>query len=327
MEEQMIQKTGRRSFFLAGASLAAASSLPSFSVKAQDFSKPLRIIVAFPAGGVADIGVRAFAEQWTQITKQNVVVDNRPGGSFQIAMQQMVTAPADGNTWLHLSNAMSAAQASFGRFDLLKQLTPVAMAGGTPGAIFVSQDSPIRTPKDLIDAVKANPAKANYGAILGGNDHLTIVSSLRNYGASATLVPFRGGPDTITALAQNEILFAYSALPLIIPFKGKVRVIAVLTSQRSPMLPDVPTYKELGFNTPEVDLWGGFAVPSATPAAIVKGLYPHVVETMKTPAVISKFTAQGIVPKYAPGEELARIIADEVKWMTPVAAELNLKAG
>ncbi len=319
--------TERRNFMRASAALAAATALPAMQAQAQDFSKPLRFIVAFPAGGVADIAVRSFAEQWHQITKQNVVVDNRPGGSFQIAMQQMVNAPADGNTWLHLSNAMSAAQASFGRYDLLKQLTPVAMAGGTPGAIFVSQDSPIKTPNDLIEAVKANPAKANYGAILGGNDHLTIVSSLRNYGANATLIPFRGGPDTMTALAQNEILFSYNALPLIIPFKGKVRVIAILTQQRAAMLPDVPTYKELGFNTPEIDFWGGFAVPAATPAAIVKGLYPYVVETMKSPSVIAKFTAQGVVPKYAPGEELARLITDELKWMTPVATELNLKAG
>lgn len=325
----MNQPLNRRHFVRSGAALAAAAALPlaSGGAHAQDFSKTLKIIVAFPAGGVADTGVRTFAEQWTTLTKQNVVVENRPGGSFQIAMQAMQVAPPDGNTWLHLSNGMSAAQASFGRYDLLKQLTPVAMAGGTPGAVFVNNDSPIKTPKDLLDYIKANPNKANYGGILGSNDHLSVVLTLRNYGLTGTLVPFRGGPDAMTALAQNEILTVFSALPLVIPFKGKVRPIVVLTPQRHPLTPDVPTFKELGFNTPEMDLWGGFAVPSATPASIVKGLYPHVVETMRTEAVKSRFIAQGVVPKYAPGEELAKVIAEEVRWMTPLAAELNLKAG
>lgn len=320
---------GRRHFIQTTAGLTAAAALPAAHAQSQapDFSKPLRVVVPFPAGGVADNGMRTFGEQWTNITKQAVIVENKPGGAFQIAMQHMTTVPADGNHLLYMSNAMTSAQAAFGRYDLLKQLTMVAQAGGTPGAIFVHQDSPIKTPKDLIDAIKANPAKANYGAILGGNDHLSIATTMRTYGVSATLVPFRGGPDTMTALAQNEILFSFNALPLIIPFKGRVRIIAVLTQQRSPLLPEVPSYKELGFDTPLMDLWGGLAAPAATPPAIVKALYPYVVETMKTQAVITRFTAQGIVPKFAPGEDLAKFIADEVKWMTPVAAELNLKAG
>jgi tripartite-type tricarboxylate transporter receptor subunit TctC len=142
----------RRALKLA-ATMAASRAL---DLKAQDKS-PLRIIVPTPAGGVGDAAVRFFADAWTNITKQSIIVDNRPGGSFLIAMQALSTAPADGNTWIHRNNGMSAAQATFGRYDLTKQIVPIGMMGTTHSCIFVSQNSPIRSATDLIDWLKANP--------------------------------------------------------------------------------------------------------------------------------------------------------------------------
>ncbi len=321
----MSQSIATRRRVVRGALAAlAGTALP---LRAQESKGPLRIIVPLPAGGVADASVRFFAEQWTALTRQNVVVDNRPGGSYQIGMQALLSAPADGNTWIHLNNSMSATQATFGRYDLTRQITPIGLMGSTPAAIFVNANSPIQTAKDLLDWLRANPGKGNYGAILGGVEHMMLAGMLKRHGLSALHVPFKGGPDTMTGLAQGEIQFVLSALPLIVPFKGRVRPIVMMTEQRAALTPDVPTFKEAGLDVPGLNYYGAFAVPAATPRAIIDAHYKQCAEALKVPALIAKFQAQGMFAHAAPTEVMARIIADELKWMTPIAAELNLKAG
>ena len=317
----MKAKFDRRRFVQAGAALAANAFLPA---RAQD-GKPLRIIVPLPAGGVADASVRIFAEQWTALTKQSVLVDNRPGASFLIGMQQLLAAPPDGNTWLHMNSGMSAAQASFQRFDLTRQIVPIGKMGSTPGAIFVNAASPLQSVKDLLDWIRANPAKFFYGAVAGGIEHLTTANLLKRNGLSGTVVPFKGGPDTCTALAQNEIQLAITALPLVIPFKGRIRPLAVMTERRAPMMQDVPTFREQGLDVPELDYWGALAVPAGTPPAIIAAHQKTMAEALQAPSVVSRYAVQGLVAGVTTSAVMARIIAEEVKWMTPVAAGLNLK--
>ena len=315
----------RRHFLQVGAAIAASAATPVFG---QDSKPPLRIIVPLPAGGVADSSVRFFGEQWTTITKQTVVIDNRPGGLFQIAMQQMLTAPADGNTLIHLHTGMSAAQATMQRFDMTKQLLPLGMLGTTPGAIFVPASSPIQNMQELISWIKDNPGKLSYASTgTGSLEHLLTTVFLRRYSLTGTNVPFKGGPDGMTAVAQNEVQMAVSALPLIVPFKGKVRVIAVLTEQRAAMAPNVPTYKEAGIEMQGLEYWGALAAPAATPKAIVDSMHKLMVEVMQTPSVMNKFTTMGMAPVTSAPEAMAKIIAEDVKWMAPLGAELNLKAG
>ncbi|MBU6272905.1 MAG: tripartite tricarboxylate transporter substrate binding protein [Betaproteobacteria bacterium] len=314
----------RRRLAQAGASLAATAALP---LAAQESRPPLRIIVPLPAGGVADTSVRFFADQWTAQTRQTVVVDNRPGGSFVVGVQQLLNAPPDGNTWLHLNNGMSAAQASFQRYDLTKQVATLGMIGTTPGALFVSASGPHRSVRELLDWIRAHPGKLSYGAVIGGVEHLTTAALLRRNGLSGTLIPFKGGPDACTALAQNEIELVVSALPLIVPFKGRIRPLAVLTDQRSPLTPEVPTFREIGLDTPELPYWGAFGVPAATPPATVAALHRGISEVVRHPGLIAKYAAQGMFASSSTPEAMNRVIAEEVKWMSPVAADLNLKAG
>ncbi len=313
----------RRQLLRASAALAAGVALP---LNAQESKAPLRVIVPLPAGGVADTSVRFFGEQWTAQTRQSVVVDNRPGGSYLIGAQQLLQAPADGSTLLHLNSSMVAAQATFQRFDMLKQMATIGMMGTTPGALFVNANSPINSIKDLLDWIRANPGRLNYGAVTGAVEHLQMINWLRRNNLTGTMVAFKGGPDSMTALAQNEIHMALSALPLIIPFKGKIKPIAIWTEQRAPMTPDVPTFREQGLtDLPELNYWGSLAAPAATPAATIAALNKSMVEVMKVPALIAKFAAQGMVAKTSTPEAMAKLIADELKWQTPLAAELNLK--
>lgn len=314
----------RRRLLKITSALVAASALP---LRAQDNRVPLRIIVPLPAGGVADTSVRFFADQWTALTRQTVVVDNRPGGNYQIGMQQLLNAPADGNTWIHLNPSMSATQVTFRQFDMTRQLAMLGMMGTTPGALFVAANSPMQTPKDLLDWVRANPAAANYGANTGGLEHMTTVTMLKRAGAAATLVAFRGGPDACTALAQNEIQFVMSALPLIVPFKGRIRPLVVMSEQRSAMMPQVPTFREAGLDSPGLNYWGAFGVPAATPAATVAALNRTMSEVLRAPELSAKLVPQGMAAAHNSPGEMAAIVAGEVKWMGPVASELNLKAG
>jgi tripartite-type tricarboxylate transporter receptor subunit TctC len=315
----------RRTFISAAAALAASNSL---SLRAQENKGPLRIIVPLPAGGVADASVRFFAEQWTAITKQAVVVDNKPGASFQIGMQALATSPADGSTWIHLSSSACAAQAALGRFDLTKQVIPIGMMGTTPGALFVPQNSPFQTAKELIDWIRANPGKLNYGtAGIGSMEHLSTAALLRRNGLTGTNVPFKGGPDSMTALAQNEIQMSISALPLIVPFKSKIRPLMVLTDQRAALTPNIPTYKEAGVEMPALNFWGAFAVPAGTPRATIDALHKPMKEALSVPALIAKYQAQGMFPNVTSSDAMAKLIEEEIRWMQPIASELNLKAG
>lgn len=313
----------RRHLLRATTALMAVHALPS---RAQDAKPPLRVIVPLPAGGVADTSVRFFGEQWTTATRQPVMVDNRPGGSYLIGAQQLLQAPADGNTLLHLNSSMVAAQATFQRFDMLKQMATIGMMGTTPGALFVNASSPINNIKDLLAWLRANPGRLNYGAVTGAVEHLQLINWLRRNNLTGTMVAFKGGPDSMTALAQNEIHMTLSALPLIIPFKGKVKPIAIWTDQRAPMTPEVPTFREQGLgDIPELNYWGSLAAPAGTPAATIAAMNSTMVEVMKVPSLVAKFAAQGMIAKTSSPEVMARIITDELKWITPLAAELNLK--
>jgi tripartite-type tricarboxylate transporter receptor subunit TctC len=313
----------RRRLIQASAGLIAGA--PAF-IHAQP--KQLRVIVPLPAGGAADVGVRLITDIWAQLAGMPIVVENRPGASYLIGMQAMQNAPADGSVLIHLNNGMSATQLTFGKYDLLKQLAMVGKFGGTPGTIFVKADSPMKTPADLIANLKANPGKLNYGTILGGQEHMTTVLMLRNNGCSAQAIPFKGGPDSVTALAQGETDFAVSALPLVVPFKGRIRPLCVMTDKRFSLMPDIPSFRDtLGTTAPALDYWGGFGVPAATPAPVVEGLYKTLTEVMKNPDLPKKFAAQGLVIDVDTPAALRKLIADDLTWMAPIAAELNLKAG
>ena len=312
----------RRRLVQAGIALTGAPSI----IRAQS-KTPMKIIVPLPAGGVADISVRIIAEQWTTLTGQPVVVENRPGGSYLIGMQAIAAAPADGNTLIHLNNGMSATQVTFGRYDMLKQLSIVGKFGGTPGAFFVKADSPHKTIDDILNDLKTRQGKGNYGGIAGGIEHLLAATLLKARGIKATFVAFKGGPDTVTALAPGEIDFVCSALPLIIPFKGRIKALAVMTDKRFPLMPDIPSFRDVVKDGPGLDYWGGFGVPAGTPPAVIETLNKTMAEVLKAPEVARKYAAQGLVIEVESGAALRKMIADDVAWMTPISKELGLKEG
>ena len=306
------------------AALGLITGAPAL-IRAQP--KQIRLIVPLPAGGAADVAARLAMESWTQVTGTPVIVENKPGASYVIGMQAIQMAPTDGSVMMHVNSGMIPPQLTFGKYDMLKQLTMVGKFGATPAAIFVKADSPIKTPPELIAHLKARAGKANFGCILGGAEHITTVQLLRSNNCSAEAVGFKGGPDSVTALAQGELDFCVTALPLSVPFKGKIQPIAVMTDKRFSLAPDLPSFREtLGRAGSALEYYGGFALPSGTPTSIAENYYNTLSEAARNPNLINRLAGQMTTADVAPGAELQRLVSTDLQQWAPIASELNLKA-
>lgn len=309
----------------------AATLLPAtlgLDAMAQDVypSKPIKIIVALPAGGVADVSVRILSEALSPALNQPIVVDNKPGGIFQIGIQQASQAAPDGYTLIHIINTMLAAQAASKRYDMIKQLTPVSLFGATDGALFCSNAAPFKTPQEMIAWAKANPEKLNYGTTgPGALEHLFMAAFAKKFGFTATHVPFKGGPDVMTALAQNEIQVAAMAVPLALQFGQRVRPMAMLVEKRNPLLPNLPTLKELGVDFTSMQYWGGLAAPAGTPKAVIDTLQRQIAAVVATPALAAKYAAVGLNPMSNTTEQMTRLMADDLKFLTAAVVDADLK--
>ncbi len=308
---------------------AAASALPlSLHTWAQEAypNKPIKILVAFPAGGVADASVRILAEGISPLMNQSIVVDNKPGAIAALAMQAAATAAPDGYTLININNSMLAAQAALKRYDITKQLTPVCMMGTTDGALFASNAAPFTTTQEMITWAKANPGKLNYGSTGPGTlEHLFMSAFSKKYGFTATHIPFKGGPDAMTALAQNEIHVSAIPIPLALQFGQRVRPLATLVEKRNPLLPSTGTLKEQGLDFPIMRYWGGLAAPAGTPKAALDVIQKHITTVIANPAFVAKNMALGMIPGFANADDFGRIIADDLKFLSAAVADADLK--
>jgi len=289
-------------------------------------NKPVRIIVPLPASGAADVSVRILTEFLQQPLGQSLVVENRPGGVYQIGIQAITSAPADGYTLIHLNATMCAVQASLKRFDMLKQLIPVGYMGSTDSMLCISNNAPFKTTQEMIAWGKANPGKINYGSTGPGSmEHLSMVSIMQRVGITGNNIPFKGGPDGALALAQGEIHAMALAAPLIIQFKDKFRPIIALSEQRIPFLPDLPTAKEQGMDIPTVNYWGGLAAPAGTPASVIETLEKAMSVAVNNPAMTQKYVPLGLTAKFAGSSAFKAIIEKDLQWLGEAVKSANLQ--
>ena len=319
-----------RRHFIAAA--IAAGICPTFALAETPYpNKPIRIVVPLPAGGAADSGARVVASSLQTQLKQPVIIDNKPGGTYVIGMQSTTVAPADGYTLIALNTGMAAAQATQKRFDLLKSLTPVTLAGRTPCLFVVPAKSGFASMADVVAFAKANPGKLNYGSVgIGALEHLWATMFSKAMGIEITHVPFKGMPDALTALVQGEIHFIPAVLPSASPFvqKGMIRSLGVISDKRLPEMPDMPTLKEQGIAVPPMEFWSGYAVPAGTPAPVVELLRKEIGLVLNDPSVREKFKALGttVAVSDKPGD-FARLIANELDWMRTTVKTANIRLG
>lgn len=296
---------------------AAQAAFPNNSV---------RIIVPLPASGAADVSVRILTEFMQQPLGQSLVVENRPGGIYQIGMQAITSAPADGHTLIHLNATMCAVQASLKRFDMLKQLIPVGYMGSTDAMLCIANSAPFKTTQEMLTWAKANPGKLNYGSTGPGSmEHLSMVSIMQSVGITGNNIPFKGGPDGALALAQGEIFAMALPAPLIIQFKDKIKPVIALTEQRIGFLPDLPTAKEQGLDIPTVNYWGGLAVPAGVPASVIETLEKAMSVAVNNPALAQKYVPLGLSPKFAGSTAFKTIIEKDLQWLGDAVKAANLQ--
>ncbi len=317
----------RRSLLGCVGAMACTAAVP---VRAQaDFpSRPLRIVLGLPAGGAADVVVRALAEEMAQSMKQPVIVENRPGGLFVPAVQAVATAPADGYTLLYVNASFVTVQVAQKRFDLLRQFEPVALTGEAPSVLLVSAGSRFKTLKDLVEHGRSHPGELTYGTLgVGTLEHLKSVQFAEAAGFQARAIPYKGGPDMINAVIAGDLGFTgvnvFSAQPLIA--SGRVRALAALDTTRIPSLPEVPTVGEAGVKVSSTRIWSGFMVPTGTPAPVVQRLFTELVTAMKSPSIARKFSPLGVMTTTSKSpDEFRSLIASEADWMGAIARKLDL---
>jgi tripartite-type tricarboxylate transporter receptor subunit TctC len=289
---------------------------------------PIRVIVALPPGGAADSSARTMAAVLEKSLKQTVIVDNRPGGQFQIAMQALAAAPADGHTLLHVYNSFASVHAVQKLFDLERQVTPVSTFGITPIFLLVRGDSPHRSLKDLIGWARANPGGLTFSTVGPGSvEHLKMTQIEQSAGIRGVAVPYRGGPDQLKGLLGGEIDLMLSPAIFVKQFAptGQVRALAILEPQRRSDFPGVPTTTEAGLAVSPMHYWGGDVVRAGTPTELVQRLHRELAAAAFDPAVVERSAANGGIPAAsASPEEFRALLVSEIAWMGDAAKALGL---
>jgi tripartite-type tricarboxylate transporter receptor subunit TctC len=306
--------------FLRLAGLAAASSAISRRASADTYpSRPIRWIVPFPAGGSTDLIARLLGEWLAQKLGQPVVIENKPGGGTNIAVQAAVNASADGYTLLFAvaTNVINPALYKSLPFDFQRDIAPVAGLAELPLVFDVTPALPASTVPEFIAYAKANPGKINFASFGARTiSHLAIELFKSAAGIDVVHVPYQGGAPMLTDLLSGRIQAGIDALPNSLPHikSGGVRALAVLSAKRTPALPDVPTLGETisGF---EVTPWTALGVPTGTPNAIVERLNREINAGLADPGIRARLAEVGGAPLvYSPAELRALIVRDAAKW-------------
>ena len=263
--------------------------------------KPLKIVVPFGAGGVADLTARTVAQKLSENLGQSVVIDNKPSAGGVVATDLVAKSAPDGYTLLLMSNATAVSAGLFKAlpYDAEKDFTPVSLLGTFDIAIVVPQDSKFATLQDLLSFAKSNPGRLNIGSInIGSTQHLTAELFKSLAGIDAQVVPFNGTPAVLTALRGGQIDVGVEILsPLLPQVKSQaLRVLAVTGDKRSSALPQTPTAKEAGVRGLSASSWNALAVPAKTPRDIVQKLQLEIQNALNATDVRKRLMDMNVDP-------------------------------
>lgn len=293
----------------AAATLLALAAQPAWSQQAYP-TKPVKIVVGYSAGGAVDIVARTLGQSLSAGLGQPFVIDNKPGAGTNIAVKSVIDAAPDGHTLLMAANALAANMALYQPppFDAEKDLVAVSLVGRVPVVIAANANTPYSSIRQLIAAAKDKPGTIAFATPGNGSTpHLAAELFARAADISLTHVPYRGGAQAVTDVAGGQVpLLAMNALevkPQVA--SGKLKVLAVLSAQRSPIFPDAPTIAESGFKGFEASVWYALMAPAQTPPAIVDKLHAEVQKALQAPEVKERMSAVG--GEVLPGSRAAMV--------------------
>jgi tripartite-type tricarboxylate transporter receptor subunit TctC len=302
----------------------AASIAPQLASAQSWPDRPIRFIVAAPAGSSLDVLARIIGDRLKDRLGQPVVVDDRPAAGGTVATDLVAKSPPDGYTMVMSFNG----PLSFGPhlyahlpYDPQKDLVAVIITSSQPNVLAVNAALPVRSVRELIDYAKANPGKLNYASVgNGSSSHLTMELLKATAGLDIVHVPFNGSPPAVTATIQGETQMIFAVMqPLQAQIQaGRLRALAVTTAKRFALLPELPTIAEAGYPGFEALAWNGVLVAAGTPRAIVRRLNAEIDAILKDPSVKSALNAQGFELVGGAPEDFAALIKSESDKWAPV---------
>ena len=304
---------------------AVAAPFVTTRARAANFpERPIRVIIPYTAGGVAENIMRLLAVNMEQRLGQKLVLEAKPGAAGNIGTQEVARAAPDGYTLLVAATNNFAINQFVIRmpFDPVTALAPIAKAAEVPLVLFSNPEVPARTLREFMDYARANPSKANYGIpSLGTVNHLMMERLKQTSGVEITRVPFRGSPEATLALLKNDIqLFPIGLAAVGGHYReGRLTALAVATERRVPMLPAVPTMAESGFPGFVASNWWGIAAPAGTPDNVLDTLAEAVAEAQRTDTVKERFAVLGMLsPEQTRPQFAASIKAEADLWRETV---------
>jgi tripartite-type tricarboxylate transporter receptor subunit TctC len=312
------------------AALCAALVLAGPAFAQQYPTKPVRIVVPFPPGGVTDIATRLIAQRLSERLKQQFYVENMAGAGGNLGMGNVAKSPGDGYTMLFASSSIVVNPNLYNRitYDIDKDFIPVTKAGATPNSWVVNASHPAKTMVELIDMIKKEPGKHSVGSPgTGTTPSLSIEMLKLSQKLEFVTVPFAGGGPMTTALLGGHTPVVCSALGNYANLikEGKLRALAVTGAKRSVVFPNVPTLNDLGIKGQEAETMTGVFVPAGTPKAIVDTLQKEISQIVNAPDIKAKLLAAGVEPDGNSQADFAAYVKAEVaKWKKVIAdAKIN----
>ncbi len=335
----------RRHLICLTAIAALGSALPLAAQAQADYpTKPVKVIVPFPAGGTSDIMGRMIADELSKALKQPFVVENIGGAGGAIGAERAAKAAPDGYTLVLTgvgSNAVAHGLNPKLGYDSNKDFIHITQIHSGPNVLVVHPDTPFKTFKELVDYGKANPGKLNYGYTHAASGHMAMELLKQTVGTCTGAkgnqsckglymvgIPYRGGGPMMTDILGGQIpmMFINQDVALQHVKAGKLRALAVSSLSRNPLYPDVPTIAESGYPGFSALSWSGLSAPKGTPKAIVDKLEAAAVKAMQSPAIKTRMESQGFVVPSLGSADYTAFVAKEVDRWTRVIKIAGIKA-
>lgn len=307
---------------LAGSVAVAQSAWPT---------RPIRLVVPFPAGGTVDAVARTLGAQVTASLNASVVVENVPGAGGSIAAQRVVKAPPDGYTLLFTTPNLTINPALNDRlgFDTARDLMPVSLVAQIPELLVAHSGQPYTDFAGFVKFAGANPGKLNYASAGNGTlPHITMELLLQRLNLQVVHIPYKGAAPALNDLLAGTVALKYDTIATAAGHirAGVIRPLAIASLKRSPLLPDVPTIAESGLPGYQGILWMGVLAPSGTPRDVIDILYKAFSQALTAPNVVKRFDTDGVEAVGSSPAEFGRLIESELRQWADVVKRANIKA-
>ena len=293
--------------------------------------RPVKIVLPYAAGGGADGLTRLLATRMAARWKQAVVVENRPGAGATLGTAMAAQSPPDGYTLLMTAGTMTVSPAMYPKlpYDVVKDFAPITLIANSPFVLTTRADLGVNSVEELLAMARAKPGKLNYGSPgVGTLSHLTGELLKFQTGVDMVHVPYKGGVPAIADMLAGRVDFLFDTPAAVLPHvtSGKFKAIAVTTSDRTPVLPNVPTIAESGVKGFDVRLWFGLLAPANTPEAVIKEVRDAALAALAEDEMARNLALQGLVAQSSTPAAFEQLIKSELSVWAPIVKRANIKS-